>query len=348
VVELAALLGWNTAKTQKEIYLNGGGIVANSSTVGFTAARALLRSTGLDARFEDPIKQTVCGHCQAEIQPDVHAGEAPLWKKRAGYWLKLALSHFSISGDVELETAALLMDTALTQLILGEKYGQLDEASPDTPFALETTRIEWKEILSRFTLPGGKRPDAMEIAFLNDMHAARNDIIHGILPSLVLSKDSVYIWLFLSLALATQLGAIDIDDMAELYPFLPATSLADDTVRQGCVRWLVEFVPALLEPVLGKISIRLNMDGKLGIADDQRRAFLPDLVFEDKNGLRYSAQVEIPTTINFQTAQYWAYYTPSLVFVPLGYLAHARYLARLAGYPEANLMAYISPTLEMK
>ena len=340
VLDLSRILQWTPARTQKEIYLNGGGIVSNASPVDFHTAQVLIRQAGLEAARPGEQVQI---HCVEDLAPEPET-EPPFWKQRIKYWLSTAVELFSIPGRFPMETALVLTDAAVTQLILGARYAS--SASGDSVIAIEgeTPRFEWREILAQFSLPSGGPLDPIETAFLNDLHASRNDVIHNLAP-FILNRDSVYIWVFLALSLASQLHAAPGPNTPGLTHFMPAMPEAGLEIREGSVRWLHDFIPSLLETALGPIQVQDNLGGNLGTVDDLGRAFIPDLVITDQAGRRYSALVEIPKTLNSLTAQWWAYYQPGFVFIPLGYLSHARYLARRSGYPEDRLIAYISPNL---
>lgn len=343
LLDLSQSLNWSPARTQKTIYLIGGGILSNTSTVEFNTARQLIRQTGREAALAD---QTLSIHCLDEIEIKENI-QPHLWEQRIKNWLTEAVELFSLPDRLSLETALVLTDMAVTQLILGSTYAAPTSVAGKTFLEFEgiTPRFEWHEILPKFRLPSGGAPDPIETAFLNDLHAGRNDVIHTLAPFL-LDRDSVYIWLFLALSFAEQWNTAPEQSTEGIRNFLPALNAAGQADRERCVRWLNQFIPALLEAALGPIQVQLNLNGEQGITDELGRAFCPDLVITDQHGQRYSAQVEIPRTLNIITAQWWGYFQPSLVFVPLGYLAHARYLAKLASYPEDRLMPYISPVTE--
>lgn len=340
VLDLSRILDWTPARTQKEIYLNDGGIVSNTSPVDYHTARRLIHQAGLEAANTGEQAQT---HCIEERERREEK-QPTFWKQRIQYWLSASVEQFSKPGRLAMETALVMTDAAVTQLILGSIYAS--SAAGDDLIAIEgeTPRFEWRDILARFNLPSVGSLDQIETAFLNDLHAARNDVIHNLAP-FILNRDSVYLWLFLALSLASQLQVAPEINTPGLTHFMPAMFEAGMAVRIGSVEWLKDFIPALLETALGPIRVQVNLGGGLGTVDDFGRAFCPDLVITDQAGQRYSAQVEIPATLNILTAQWWAYFQPSLVFIPLGYLAYARSLARLSGYPEDRLMAFISPTL---
>lgn len=339
--DLAHLLGWSPAKTQRTIYLNGGGIVSNLSVVDFKTARTLIRAMGREAGLTGQVETTRYFN-DIETEPDGEKNR--LWKERATFWLSAAVNQFIRPGRLALEAATIFTEMAASQLILAHVPvlvlpGELERFRDG-----DALKTEWRETIFRFLLPVGEKPDAIELALLNDLHTVRNDIIHGI-HEFGLAKDSVYLWLFLATALSTQFGVrLDLSPQ-ELSPFLAVTELADEKIRMACIEYLAGFVPSLLESMLGPITVRLNSEKELGLSNDQGRAYLPDFVIETKDKKRYSAQVEVSTTINVGTAQWWKYHDPSLVFIPLGYLAQARYWARLAGYPEDRLIAYISPSV---
>lgn len=341
ITDLSRILDWTPARTQKAAYLNGGGIKSNNSPVDLKTARLLIRQAGREAALEDQIVQV---HPIAIDEKDIN-GEAVFWKQRIVFWLAEAVRNFALPGRLPLEVALVMTDMAVSQLILGAHYapGSGDDAL--LSIEGETPRFEWREILARFRLPSGIAPDAIETAFLNDLHAARNDVIHNLAPFL-LDRDSVYLWLFLTLALAVQWDAAPDATTPGIAHFMPALDSAGEEIRIGCVDWLKGFIPTLLSSELGAIQVHQNLDGRLGLTDDLGKVFTPDIVITSQDSQRYSAQVEVPATLNSLTAHWWAYFQPSMVFIPLGYMARARSLARLTHYPEDRLMAYISPALE--
>ena len=340
VLDLSQILNWTPARTQKTIYLNGGGILSNTSIVDFNTARRMIQQAGREAAQAD---QQIQVHCMddADVKDNI---QSHLWEQRIKYWLTEAVELFSLPNRLSLETALVLTDMAVTQLILGSTYATpaVDTTEPFLEVEGGTPRFEWHDILSKFRVPSGGAPDAIEMAFLNDLHAARNDVIHTLAPFL-LDRDNVYIWLFLALSFAAQWNVAPDQSTTGITNFLPALNAAGEADRERCVHWLNQFIPALLESALGPIQGQVNLDGSLGITDEPGRAFCPDLVITDQEGQRYSAQVEIPRTLNIITAQWWGYFQPSLVFVPLGYLARARYLAKLSNYPDDRLIPYLSP-----